>query len=206
MRELSQHVLDLIQNSLEAGATRVEVEIVEDTRGNRLTISVADNGRGMDGETIKRVIDPFYTTRTTRHVGLGVPLLLAAAERCGGGLLITSEPGVGTRVVADFELDHIDRAPLGDMRGTLLGAILSEKVADIAYHHRIDGQGIHLDTKELREVLEDIPLTHPAVRPWLQDYLDQEFATLYDKTSRTIHEGVISSPGQEQDAQDQVIG
>ncbi|MGI5917691.1 MAG: ATP-binding protein [Anaerolineae bacterium] len=191
MRELSQHVLDLIQNSLEAGASQVEIEIIENRAANQLTLSVADNGRGMDEETVRRVTDPFYTTRTTRHVGLGLPLLQAAAERCGGGLIITSRPGEGTRVVADFDLDHIDRAPLGDMKDTLIGALLSEKGADIVYRHRLDDREMTLDTREIREILgEDIPLSHPMVRSWLLGYLDDEFAALYDTASRITHKGV----------------
>lgn len=178
MRELSQHILDLAQNGLEAGAGRINVEIDEDTRRNRLTITVQDNGRGMDQETLKRVTDPFFTTRTTRHVGLGVPLLKAAAERCDGRLVIASQPGVGTEVVAEFVRDHIDRAPLGNMTTTLLSVILAHEECELHYRHRLDGQEFEFDTRELREVLGDIPLAHPRVRDWLQDYIRAGLAEL----------------------------
>lgn len=174
MRELSLHILDLVQNSLEAGATCIDVEIAEDTDVNQFAIRVSDNGRGMDQATVKRVSDPFFTTRTTRHVGLGIPLLSAAAQRCGGDLSITSQPGIGTSVVAEFQRDNIDRAPLGDMKSTLLGVLLSHQECELHYLHRVDGQTFEFDTREIRQILGSIPFTHPAVRTWIEEYLDQE--------------------------------
>jgi len=179
VRELSLHLLDLMENSLEAGANGIEVEIIEDTARNRLTISISDNGRGMDPQTLERVADPFFTTRTTRHVGLGIPLFKAAARRCNGDLTITSRPGVGTRIVADFERDHIDRAPLGDVPGTLLGVILSHRQCDVRYSHRFDGRVFEFDTGQMRQILGDVPLDHPQVRAWLEDYLAQGYRELY---------------------------
>lgn len=179
MRELSLHILDVLENSLEAGATRIELEIVEDSASNRLTINIQDNGRGMSEETLRRVGDPFFTTRTTRHVGLGIPLFRAAAQRCNGGLTITSQVGVGTRVQAVFELHHIDRAPLGDMKSTLLGTILSSRKSDLRYRHQVDERVFEFDTAEMREMLGDVPLTHPQVREWLEQFLTEGFAYLY---------------------------
>jgi nitrogen-specific signal transduction histidine kinase len=127
MLELALHILDILQNAVEAGATGVELTIVEDEPADRLTITVADNGRGMDEQTVQRVQNPFYTTRTTRHVGLGIPLYAAAAETAAGGLTIRSQAGVGTTVEATFQLSHPDRQPLGDMAGTLLAFLLSDR-------------------------------------------------------------------------------
>lgn len=179
MRELSLHILDVIENAIEAGARRIEVEIDEDTARNVLAIRVADDGRGMDEETLQRATDPFFTTRTTRHVGLGLPLFKAAAERCNGSLTITSQPGRGTEVKATFQYDHIDRAPLGDMPSTLLGAVLSHRECDIAYRHRVDGRTFEVDTAELREALGEVPLSHPQVRAWLEAYLEEGIRALY---------------------------
>jgi len=179
VRELSLHVLDLVENSLAAGATRLELEIIEDAASNLLTISLSDNGRGMDQETLKRVADPFFTTRTTRQVGLGIPLLRAAALRCNGDLAITSQPGLGTCVLAEFQRDHIDRAPLGDMRGTLLSVILSQKRCDLHYRHQVDERVFEFDTEEIREALGGLPLAHPRVRVWLEDFLAEGYARLY---------------------------
>jgi hypothetical protein len=179
VRELSLHILDIVENSIEAGATKIEIQINESTARNELTIAVTDNGRGMDQETLKRVSDPFFTTRTTRHVGLGIPLLKAAAERCNGRLLITSQPGQGTRVMAEFECNHIDRAPLGDMRSTLLSVILSNKHCAIQYLHRVDAREFAFDTQEMRQLLGDVPLDHPRVREWLDDFLAEGYHELH---------------------------
>ncbi|MEW6308304.1 MAG: ATP-binding protein [Bacillota bacterium] len=119
MRELSLHVLDLAQNAVEAGATALEVRISEDRGTDTLTITVTDNGRGMSAELAACATDAFTTTRTTRRVGLGLPFLAAAAEACGGGVTVESSPGAGTTIRAKFQLSHIDRAPLGDMAGTI---------------------------------------------------------------------------------------
>ena len=179
MRELSLHILDLLQNSLEAGANRLELEIIEDTRRNLLTITVADNGRGMDAETLRRVCDPFFTTRTTRQVGLGIPLFKAAAQRCGGDVVITSQPGAGTRVVATFQHDHRDRAPLGDLPSTLLSVLLVHPDCEVRYRHRVNEREFAFYTQEIRQVLGEVSLTHPQVRAWLEDYLRQGYAGLY---------------------------
>ena len=204
MRELSQHVLDVIENSIAAGASLVQVAIDEDASADRLTIAIDDDGRGMDAETLQRVGDPFFTTRTTRHVGLGIPLFRAAAQRCEGDLTVSSQVGVGTRVRAEFRLSHIDRAPLGDMRATLLTALMAQRSYDLHYVHRVDGRVFEFDTREIRQILGDVPLTHPQVREWLGDFLQEGFAELYHPPS-PVDEGTNWEAG-EQDAKDQVVG
>jgi signal transduction histidine kinase len=172
MRELSLHILDLLQNSLEAGATLVELVIEEDLAADQLVITVRDNGRGMDEATLAHVLDPFYTTRKTRQVGLGIPLFQAAAERCSGSLTITSQVGKGTVVKAVFQHSHIDRAPLGDMIGTLLAFVLGG-VCDLSYAHRVNDQQFTLNTAEIRAELGEVSLSHPVVREWLREYIDE---------------------------------
>jgi anti-sigma regulatory factor (Ser/Thr protein kinase) len=180
MRELSLHILDVLENALEAGATEVRLEIDEDLRADRLTIAVRDNGRGMDAQTARRALDPFFTTRTTRHVGLGIPLFAAAARRCEGDLSLESTPGRGTAVTVTFRHSHLDRAPLGDVTGTLLAFLLSERVAGLHffYHHQVNGRSFNLDTLAIRAELGDIPLSHPLVRGWLRDYIAEGEAVL----------------------------
>ncbi len=173
MRELSLHILDILQNAIEAGATSIALTIEEDSARDRLTITVQDNGKGMPAELAARVLDPFVTTRQTRHVGLGLPLLAAAAERAGGGVEVRSELQVGTTVVATFQLRHWDRAPLGDMPGTLLAVLLGHEPVELVYVHRVDGREFRCDTTELRQALGDVPLTHPQVRAWLREYLEE---------------------------------
>lgn len=181
MRELSLHILDALENSLEAGATSVELTIEEDKTTDRLTITVLDNGRGMSKAQLARIFDPFFTTRSTRHVGLGIPLFKAAAERCNGDLTIASRLGEGTTLQATFQHSHIDRAPLGDMTGTLLAVILSAS-CDLHYVHRVDGRGFEFNTADMRAELGKVPLTHPAVRKWLQDFITEGEAELRRKT------------------------
>ena len=170
MRELSLHILDALENAREAGASAVELIVEEDTAADRLAITIRDNGRGMSQAQLERIFDPFFTTRTTRHVGLGVPLFKAAAERCNGDLTVTSQPGRGTTLQATFQHSHIDRAPLGDVAGTLVVAILSGSF-DVHYVHGVDGQEFEFDTADVRAELGEIPLTHPAVRQWLQEFI-----------------------------------
>ena len=178
MRELSLHILDALENSVEAGATSIELVIEEDLKKDILEIVIRDNGRGMSEEFVRQVLNPFVTTRKTRRVGLGLPLLAAAAQRCNGDLRIQSQSGVGTTVTATFQHSHIDRAPLGDIPGTLMAIILSERPVDILYKHRVNRRSFKLDTAEVRRELDTVPLSHPAVREWLESVLTEGLASL----------------------------
>lgn len=181
MRELALHILDLLQNTVEAGARHVDLIVDENWPANRLRISVCDDGRGMDAATVARALDPFYTSRRTRHVGLGLPLLAAAAERAGGSLSIRSQPGAGTTVEAAFQLDHPDRQPLGNLADTLLAFLLAEQAPALHYVHTRDQQTtgaadgepalFEFDTAEIQAALGDLPMTHPAVQQWLAEFL-----------------------------------
>ena len=178
MRELSLHILDVLQNAREAGSRLVRLTIEEDIAGDRLIIDVSDDGRGMAEEDMKRAADPFFTTRKTRHVGLGLPLFAAAAERCNGGLRIERAPGQGVRIVATFQHGHLDRPPLGDMTRTLLSFLMGEPLCDLVYTHRRNGKIFELDTRLVRQELGEIPLSHPQVREWLGSYISEGEETL----------------------------
>ena len=180
MRELSLHILDIIQNSLEAGATRIQLSIVEDLKSDLLTIKVEDNGRGMDAQLLARVLDPFFTTRTSRRVGLGLPLLAAAAQRCNGDLRIESQPGKGTTVTATFQHSHIDRAPLGNMEATLISPLLANPEVEFGYTHRVNDREFRFSTKEIRQQLGGIPLTYGPVIQWLREFIAENLAALYN--------------------------
>lgn len=179
MRELALHILDVLENALEAGATRVDLAIIEDLETDLLTITVRDNGRGMDPQTANRTLDPFFTTRTTRHVGLGLPLFAAAARRCEGDLTVDSCPGKGTVVTAVFRHSHIDRAPLGNMADTLLAFLLGSRGdLQLHYRHQVGAQTFDLDTAAIQAELGDVPFSHPKVRNWLYEYLAEGEAEL----------------------------
>lgn len=172
MREISLHILDILQNSLEAGASRVELMVEEDSGKDLLTVTVADNGKGMQKAFAEAAVnDAFVTSRRTRRVGLGLPLLKASAERSNGTLTIDSAPGKGTRLTATFRLSNIDRPPLGNMSDTLLSVIVGRPETDIRYVRRVDDQEFELDTAEARQVLGDVPFNRPEVISWLRDYL-----------------------------------
>ena len=157
------HILDIAQNSLAAGSTWVEIRIQEDLQADLLVIEVRDNGRGIAEAMLPRVTDPFVTSRTTREVGLGLPLLKEAAERCEGCLQVRSEEGRGTTVVARFRLDHFDRAPLGDMGETMGILIAANPNVDFLYEHRVDEQVYIMETREMRQVLGPVGLDDPSV-------------------------------------------
>jgi anti-sigma regulatory factor (Ser/Thr protein kinase) len=181
--ELSLHLLDIVRNAVEAGASRVAVTITEDTAADRLTLEVGDDGRGMTPELARRVVDPFTTSRATRHVGLGLPLLAQAARQCAGDLKVESEPGRGTTVRATFQWSHWDRAPLGDVPGALLAVLLSGdqgRTIDLAYTHRVDGREFRFDTAEVRAEIGEVPLTHPGIREWILEALREGEAELQE--------------------------
>lgn len=178
MRELSLHLLDLMQNSVEAGARAIEVSVDDDAAADRLMIIAADNGRGMDAGLAAGAVDPFTTTRTTRRVGLGLALLSAACERCNGRLSIESAPGRGTTVTALFQRSHIDLAPLGDIAGTLVAVIAANPGIDIAYRHAVGNRQFILSTAEVRARLDDVPVNAPVVLEWLREYVTTELDRL----------------------------
>lgn len=179
MKELSMHIIDIIQNSIEAGASRVGVTITEDPDADRFSLEISDNGRGMAGELVAQVTDPFFTTRTTRRIGLGLPLLKAAAERCEGEMRIDSAPGKGTTVYAAFRHSHIDRAPLGNMVDTVVNTVVGHPELDLVFTHRVTDKSLVFDAAELRRDLEDVPLNNPAVINWIRNYLIEGYHDLY---------------------------
>ena len=140
MRELSLNVLDIAQNSIAAGAACIRIEVLEDTKAHTLVLGIYDDGCGMTDEQVQRVLDPFYTTRTTRKVGMGIPLFRLAAQQTGGDLEISSKVGIGTSVRATFHTDNVDCTPLGDMASTMCTLITMNTDRQILYRHRVDGR------------------------------------------------------------------
>ncbi len=173
-RELSQHILDIAENSAAAGATLLVIDIRENLCADRLIITITDNGHGMNADMLQRVADPWATTRTTRRVGLGIPFFKQAAEMCAGCFDIESGYGQGTRVTAIFQHSHIDRPPLGDLIGTLLCIIVGYPHLDLIYRHHLNDQTFVLDVRDIREVLgNEIPLSDPDVLAFLRSTLEE---------------------------------
>ncbi len=173
MRELSLNVLDIAQNSVSAKASLIEIELKECTETNELLIGIYDNGKGMTAEQLSSVRDPFFTTRTTRKVGMGIPLFKMAAEMTGGHLEIESEVGIGTRVKALFRTDHLDFVPVGDMASTMVTLITMNEDIDFLYTRSVDGKSFTLDTRSLKEILGGVPFSEPSISAWLRDYINE---------------------------------
>jgi anti-sigma regulatory factor (Ser/Thr protein kinase) len=175
MEDLSLHILDIAENSLRAGASRLEIHIHEDPERAILEVLIRDNGRGMDAVTLTRVRDPFYTTRTTRKVGLGISLFEQAAQATGGHVTISSTPGKGTDIRATFHTDHIDMKPLGDLTTTIITLLMGYPDVDLYYRHSKDGgEDVLLDTNELKKDLDGIPLNTPEVMAEIKKSLARE--------------------------------
>lgn len=163
MNDLSLHIIDIIQNSISAGATLITLRVEEDTERDLLVMEVGDNGRGMTQEQVEKLSDPFFTTRTTRRVGMGIPLFRQSAEQAGGSLEVISEVGKGTTVRAEFGLNHIDRPPMGDIANSFILMVSANPELDFVFDYTVNGQQYLFDTREVKEALDGISLAEPAV-------------------------------------------
>ena len=171
MKELSLHILDIAENSVNAGASTVEITVLENINKDKLTIIIKDDGKGMDAETVKRITDPFVTSRTTRKVGLGLPFLKAAAEACQGSLSIHSQPGEGTQIEVYFQRSHIDRMPLGDLQTTFLNLLIGYPQVHWIFNYQVDEKSFTLDDQPIKEILAGVPLSEPSVINYLKNEL-----------------------------------
>lgn len=182
MKEISLNILDIAENSVKASASLTEI-LIEET-DDTITLTIKDNGNGMTEEVLKGVTDPFYTTRTTRKVGMGLPLLKLEAEQTGGSLSISSKhiadfpDSHGTLVCAVFYKNHIDCTPLGDVVASITTLIQGHPDRDFLYNHTKNGNTVALDTRELRQELEDIPLDSYEVIKWIEEFLNEQYLSL----------------------------
>jgi anti-sigma regulatory factor (Ser/Thr protein kinase) len=175
MLELALHILDIAENSVRAGAKTVFIDITEDRMRDRLEIEIRDDGTGMDEATVQMAMDPFYTSKTVRRVGLGLPMLKEAAIRAGGSFSIDSQVGVGTRVAVGFQLSHIDRQPLGDLTGTFMALLAGNADVDFVCRHECEGRVFTLNTREIRKEIGNIPLNHMEVLKFIRQYMMEGF-------------------------------
>ena len=178
MTELSLNVLDIAQNSIKAKASLIKISVHIDTAADRMEIIIKDNGCGMSEEQAAKVTDPFYTTRTTRKVGLGVSFFKMAAEQTGGSFEIKSQLGIGTSVRAVFVVSSIDRMPLGNMSETIESLIVYNTAIDFIYTYSVNGESFTLSTLEMREILGNIPLNNSEVVAYIRDFLKENTETV----------------------------
>ena len=176
MRELALNILDIVENSVKANATLIEIGV--SAKDNLLTVSFKDNGKGMSEEFLSKVTDPYTTTRTTRKVGLGLPLLKMEAEMCGGRFSISSKLGVGTVVTTDFQIDHIDRPPLGDLGETMSTLLSGEDNVDYVLTYSVNDVGFTLDTRELKTELDGVPISEPEVLLFVKNYIRENISQI----------------------------
>lgn len=178
MKEISMHILDIVMNSVKAKATLIELIIEDSIKNNILEISIKDNGIGMSNEMSKLVTDPFFTTRSTRKVGLGIPMLKEACERCNGFLKISSKLGEGTLIKCSFERNNIDRAPLGNIGDTIMAIINSLDNCELLYKHITDEGTFTLNTAEIKEVLDGSSISDNSVMLWIKDYVNENIRSI----------------------------
>jgi hypothetical protein len=163
MKELALHIMDIAQNSIRAGACEILITVSESPSSDKLNLTIADDGKGMDEATLRMAADPWFTSRTTRRVGMGLPLLQMNATLSGGGMTITSTPRKGTTVTATFGYSHLDRPPLGDVSGTVALLITANPSINIIYLHSFEGTEWSISTAEIiaelgREAVTDLTI------------------------------------------------
>jgi hypothetical protein len=173
MLTLADHILDIVENSIRAGATLIEISIDEDSLEDLLTLEIKDDGQGMSPDVLKKVLDPFFTTKTVRRVGLGLPLLKDAAERSGGTFHLESQENSGTTVRATFGLHHLDRQPLGAIINIIVILIISNSQVDFFYKHRHNDRRFGMDTREIRKEIEDVPINHPEIIKYIRGVIEE---------------------------------
>ncbi len=178
MRDISMHILDIVGNSVRAKATQVKVTIEESLDNDFFKVIIKDNGIGMDSKTIERSMDPFFTSRTTRRVGLGIPLLQQNTELTGGNLSIESAPGEGTTITALFVRSHIDRPPIGDMSETMSLLMTGNPNVNMVYQHSIDEESYQISSQDISEALGNVKITEPFVLKYIREMINENLMEL----------------------------
>jgi hypothetical protein len=178
MQDLSLHILDVAENSIKAQAHKIEIKIDENAESDTFVLEINDDGKGMDADMAQKALDPFFSTKETRRIGLGLPLLAEAARAANGHFTLDSEPGKGTKIKATFQASHIDMKPLGDMAQTLVTLIMGHPDVDILYWHKRNYELYSLDTTEVKDQLDGIPINSPEVIFFLKNHINEGLDTL----------------------------
>lgn len=182
MKELSLHILDIVQNSITAKATRIDIKVAENPDKNQLTITITDNGSGMSPTALKQATDPYYTSRQTRKVGLGLSLFKQAAEQCGGCFKIISDPETGTKIKVSMQYKHIDRQPMGDIAGVI--TLLASSNPDIyfRYEHKTPSGKYVFDTLKIMKVIENISIADPNILRFIREMIQENLRNINTTT------------------------
>ena len=178
MKDLSLHIIDIIQNSVSAGARRIDLTVEEDLAADRLRIVITDNGRGMTPQQVQNLSDPFFTTRTTRKVGMGVPLFRQNAEQTEGRLTVDSTPGQGTTLTAEFKHSHVDRPPLGDLANSFILMVAANPDIEFGLRYVFNGDEYRFDTVEVKEALDGMPINNPSIVNMLEEMIKENIRSL----------------------------
>ena len=178
MKELALHILDLVQNAISAKASRIEIDVAESQKSNTLKIEINDNGTGMSKETLQKVTDPFFTSRTTRNVGLGIPLYKQHVEQCNGKLEITSEERKGTNLKSVMDLNHIDRQPMGDIAGVLVLLLTANPTIRFIYDHTTDNGKYVVDTAEIKNTLGTDFVNNPGILNFIKEMIEENLKNI----------------------------
>ncbi|WP_105617995.1 ATP-binding protein [Vallitalea okinawensis] len=186
MKELSLHLLDIAMNSVRGEATKIDIDVMEKPSINIFEFSIKDNGKGIDKEMLHQIKNPFTTSRTTRKVGLGISLMDSTCKLCDGTFDISSEQGVGTKVVATLAYNHIDRPPLGDIATSLMGLFASYDQILFKYKHSYEDNTFLLDLDEIKKVLDGMPLSHPDVYQWTLNYINENINDLKKESDNKL--------------------
>lgn len=179
MKDLSLHLLDIIQNSISARANSIDIRITADIMADKLSITVEDTGVGMEKEVLEQITNPFTTSRTTRKVGLGIPLFKASARMAEGELKVDSVKGFGTILEANFRISHIDRLPLGDIAGTITFLIVSEPEIRCRVFFSNMREDFVFDSFEIKKKLDGVPITRHEVLNWIREYIDEGIKAIF---------------------------
>lgn len=179
MREIALHILDIMQNSTAAKASLIKVSILAEPETGMLEVIIGDDGCGIDSELLASVTDPFSTTRTTRKVGLGIPLFKASAEQSGGSFGIASQKGAGTVVTARYMIDHIDRPPLGDLAGVITDMAAANSIVEIQLLLESGSKQFIFNSREVSQTLGEVPLTEFTVVQWLREYIGEGLTDIF---------------------------
>ncbi|MCI9093848.1 MAG: sensor histidine kinase [Coprobacillus sp.] len=173
MDELALNILDIAYNSIRAQASQIDIRIIDSIQKNIVDIEITDNGQGMTKEEVDKVIDPFFTTRTTRKVGLGIPLFKQSAELTGGYLSIHSQKNQGTKVKTRFIKNHIDTPIMGNIIETIMTLIQADENIDYVFEYETDNIHFIMNTQDIKSILEEVKITEPEVIVWLKDYMKE---------------------------------